>query len=169
MLDIMYFLRIETAPCSALYLFVLKHLWFLEMWKFSLGLPRLCLWWWVTCSFFKIFRFILFIHIYDYNSFYLSFYIFQIFPVSWMMNQRNDANRGVGHPPTSCTNSNSLNPLQRNDDVSSEVEEFVGGDPPTSAEVSETACGIGVYKMFKNVLQKLVFYLNIFSNQAIIK
>lgn len=168
MLDIMHFLRSETAPCSALYIFVLKHLRFLEMWKFTLGLSRLCLWWWVICSFYKIFRFILFIQIYDHNSFYLSFYMFQIFPVSWMMNQRTDCNRGVGQPPTSCTNSNSLNPLLRNGDVSSEVEEFVG-DPPTSAEVLETACGIGVYKMFKIVLQKLVFYLNIFLNQAIIK
>ena len=79
-----------------------------------------------------------------------------------MMTQRADCNCGVGQPQTPCSNTNSLHPLQCNGDVPSDVQEFVG-DPSTSVEALEATCGDGSYKIFTNILQKLVFYLNIYK------
>ena len=54
-------IRGEVAHCSAVYLFVLQHLRCLYMWAFSLGLLRWYVRLWVIWSFFKRFRFTLFI------------------------------------------------------------------------------------------------------------
>ena len=63
----------------------------------------------------------------------------------------------------------SSHPLQLNDDVSSEVQEFVG-DPSILVEALEAVWGDGSLQniyIFINALQKLVFYLKNFWNQVI--
>ena len=59
-------------------------------------------------------------------------------------------------PPIRRTNTNSLHPLQRNDNVYSEFQKFVV-DRSTSVKALEAARGVGSLQIFTNAIQKHFF------------